>query len=98
MPAAGSKRAAPPPRTAPVAPSASRAAKEARMAARSRADPLDPASWEGYHVPQGGWSKGLPADPGAAANRPAGAAPAKQKGPLPSPGEILRMNAANQGK
>ena len=73
-------------------------------------DPLDPSSWEGYDVPIGGWSRGLatssgsapPAPSGEAGAAPAGAAvgplarPAVGKA-LPSPGEILRMNAAMAG-
>ena len=73
------------------------------------ADPLDPSTWEGFDVPEGGWGAGLaqtqgrkaaapgappagPPPPGVAA-RPA-AVPGKA---LPSPGEILRMNAAAHG-
>ena len=77
-------------------------------------DPLDPASWEGYDVPLGGWSRGLAtsqgraAQPGEAASHEATAAAGVTGGPatrpaqapgkaLPSPGDILRMNAAAAG-
>mmetsp|Transcript_43300 Transcript_43300/g.101409 ORF Transcript_43300/g.101409 Transcript_43300/m.101409 type:complete len:98 (+) Transcript_43300:1-294(+) len=80
------------------APSAGRLAKEARVAARQRHDPLDPSSWEGHQVPSGGWSRGLPqtSAPGASGASNASQVPARPKGPLPSPGEVLRMNAANK--
>ena len=68
--------------------SAGRAAKEARLAARSAADPLDPSSWEGYEVPRGGWSGPSRVVAGAAAS-------GSHKG-LPTPGEILRMNSAQK--
>ena len=75
-------------------------------------DPLDPSSWEGYDVPLGGWSRGLATSQGRAAPAPSGGAGAAPAGPvaavgplarpapgkaLPSPGEILRMNAAMAG-
>ena len=69
-------------------------------------DPLDPASWEGYDVPLGGWSRGLSAAQGrgagatasGATSGAAATAPAHPPGKaLPSPGDILRMNAAAQG-
>ena len=63
-------------------------------------DPLDPSSWEEYEVPEGGWSKGLAQSQGqpARAPQPSAAAPPRPEGKaLPSPGEILRMNAAAKG-
>ena len=65
----------------------------ARARINSTRDPLDPASWDGYEVPPvGGW--GGRAAGGGKGGAPAGAAsaaPAKRSGPLPSPGEIMRM-------
>ena len=77
-------------------PSAARAAKQARHEKRARADPMDPSSWEGYQVPTGGWGRGLPpqggAAPAAGGATTADAARKSNGGPLPSPGDILRMN------
>ncbi len=85
----------------------------ARQMKRAAADPLDPASWEGYEVPVGGWSKGLADQPPGAggagarggaqptaassAQPAAGGPPVRRAGPLPSPGDIMRMNAQAGG-
>ena len=67
----------------------------------SKRDPLDPASWEGYDVPAaGGWGRGLDhaqgrsgaPRPAAAATAAGAGAPHRSGGPLPSPGDIMRMN------
>lgn len=59
--------------------------------------PLDPASWEGYDVPVGGWNRGTAASSSTSSNAPSGSSNTnvlkKPNGPLPSPGDILRMNA-----
>ncbi|KAL1525441.1 hypothetical protein AB1Y20_020299 [Prymnesium parvum] len=74
-------------------PSASKVARQDRMIKRAREDPLDPASWEGYEVPVGGWNRGAGGASTSTSAAATSSAPKKPGGPLPSPGEILRMNA-----
>ena len=53
------------------------------------------ASWEGYDVPVGGWNRGAASSQSVEPSASASTAGAVKKpgGPLPSPGDILRMNA-----
>ncbi|KAL3136817.1 hypothetical protein ABBQ38_005530 [Trebouxia sp. C0009 RCD-2024] len=70
-------------------------ARPAKKARRDAFDPMDPSSYS--DAPQGGWSSGLAgAQPRAADTTATG--PLFQQRPYPSPGAVLRANAAAIGR
>jgi len=59
-------------------------------------DPMDPASYS--DVPRGSWSTGLEDGGGKRGVDSTASGPIFQQRPYPSPGDILRANAAREGK
>ena len=59
-------------------------------------DPMDPASYS--DVPRGSWATGLEDGGGKRGVDSTASGPIFQQRPYPSPGDILRANAAREGK